>query len=278
MLASGNIQKMRTRLPDVETEDVQYELPIGDDYLPMNELIGKSITLSYKKEIHCIECGRKTNKSFAQGYCYPCFSSLAKCDMCIMRPETCHYAAGTCRQPEWGDANCMIPHYVYLANSSGLKVGITRETQIPTRWIDQGASQALPILKVNNRLHSGLVEHIMKGFVSDRTDWRKMLKNEVKLTDLVANRDELLGQAAELLSGLADEVEVQELKPLLDAKIVKINYPVIEYPEKVKSLNLEKTPELTGTLMGIKGQYLIFDIGVINMRKYAGYFLDISHA
>ncbi|MBL4762195.1 MAG: DUF2797 domain-containing protein [Gammaproteobacteria bacterium] len=267
---------MKAQLPDIEGEAVQYELPIGDELLPMNALLGQSITLQYKNEIHCIECGRKTKKSFAQGYCYPCFSSLAKCDLCIMRPETCHYAAGTCRQPEWGESNCMIPHYVYLANSSGLKVGITRETQIPTRWIDQGASQALPILKVNNRLHSGLVEHIMKGFVSDRTDWRKMLKNEVKLTDLAANRDELLEQAAELLDGLPDEVVPLELEPLLDEQIVKINYPVIEYPTKVKSLNLEKTPEFTATLMGIKGQYLIFDIGVINMRKYAGYFLQIS--
>ncbi len=185
----GNILKMQTTLNDQKgdkkkNDTVQYVLPIGENLLAMNEHIGETIKLSYKNEIHCISCGRKTNKSFAQGHCYPCFRRLASCDMCIMKPETCHFAEGTCREPEWGEANCFIPHYVYLANSSGIKVGITRGTQIPTRWMDQGAAQALPVFQVATRLQSGLLEVALKEFVSDRTDWRKMLKSDAEPQDL----------------------------------------------------------------------------------------------
>ena len=125
----GNIQKMRTQL----NQTVQYHLPVGDELVDMNTLIGSQIKLTYTSEINCIACGRKTKKSFNQGYCYPCFSSLAQCDMCIVKPETCHYFAGTCREPQWGETHCMQDHYVYLANSSGIKVGITRGSQIPMR-------------------------------------------------------------------------------------------------------------------------------------------------
>ena len=154
----GNILKMQSSLES----PVQYQLPIGDELLPMNENIGKTIKLQYHSEINCIACGRKTKKSFGQGHCYPCFRSLASCDMCVMKPETCHYAEGTCREPEWGDTHCFIPHFVYLANSSGIKVGITRGTQVPTRWIDQGAVQAMPVMRVKTRQQSGFAEVILK--------------------------------------------------------------------------------------------------------------------
>ncbi len=136
---------------------IQYQLPIDDKLVSMNEHIGDSVSLHYSGEIHCIECGRRTNKSYNRGYCYPCFISLAACDLCIMKPETCHYHLGTCREPQWGETHCMQDHYVYFANSSGIKVGITRGTQIPTRWIDQGASQALAVFRVSNRLLSGKI-------------------------------------------------------------------------------------------------------------------------
>ena len=171
MKHTGNIEKMTGVLN--ADGSVAYSLPIGDALLEMNPLIGQGIRLTHSHTINCIACGRETKKSFAQGYCYPCFRSLAACDMCVMKPETCHYAEGTCREPEWGDTHCFIPHYVYLANSSGIKVGITRETQVPTRWIDQGATQALPIFEVSNRLQSGLIEVALKKYVSDRTDWRR---------------------------------------------------------------------------------------------------------
>ncbi|MEQ8514948.1 MAG: DUF2797 domain-containing protein, partial [Chromatocurvus sp.] len=142
-LATGHVRKMRTILADT----VQYRLPLGDSETPLNDWIGRTLRLSFLGDIHCIYCDRKTRKSFSQGYCYPCFKRLARCDSCIVKPETCHFFAGTCREPEWGEANCMIDHVVYLANTSGIKVGITRGSQVPTRWMDQGATQALPVFR-----------------------------------------------------------------------------------------------------------------------------------
>lgn len=272
----GNIKKMQATLGDSESgQPVQYQLPIGGELLPMNEHIGQAITLSYKNEIHCVACGRKTNKSFAQGHCFPCFRSLASCDMCIMKPETCHFSEGTCREPVWGETNCFIPHYVYLANSSGVKVGITRGTQIPTRWIDQGAGQALPIFRVANRLQSGLLEVALKQHVSDRTDWRKMLKFDAEPLDLKEIRDELLAKCETEIDDIRNEQGDAALEAI-DEDVVEIKFPVSEYPEKIKSLNFDKQPEVEGTLMGIKGQYLILDTGVLNIRKFTGYNIEVD--
>jgi len=276
----GNILKMQTTLNDQKgdkkkNDTVQYNLPIGDSLLAMNEHIGETINLSYKDEIHCVACGRKTNKSFAQGHCYPCFRSLASCDMCIMKPETCHFAEGTCRQPEWGETNCFIPHYVYLANSSGIKVGITRGTQIPTRWMDQGATQALPVFKVATRLQSGLLEVALKQHVSDRTDWRKMLKGDAEPQDLKAIREELLDHCEAEIETISSEQGANDIR-LINEQVVEIKYPVSKYPEKIKSLNFDKQAEIEGRLMGIKGQYLILDTGVLNIRKFSGYNIEVD--
>jgi len=256
-------------------QPVQYQLPMGDELLPMNEHIGQTIKLQHQGEIHCIACGKQTKKSFAQGHCYPCFRRLASCDMCIMKPETCHYAEGSCREPVWGESNCFIPHYVYLANSSGIKVGITRGTQIPTRWIDQGAGQALPIFQVANRLQSGLLEVAIKKHVSDRTDWRKMLKSDAEPLDLKMLRDELLQKCATEIAEIKT-VQGEEAIVAVDEDVVEIKFPVSEYPEKIKSLNFDKQPEIEGLLMGIKGQYLILDNGVLNIRKFTGYNIQLD--
>ena len=267
---------MKTTLGDAEDPRLaQYSLPIGDELLPMNAYIGRSVKLSYQGVIHCVACGRETKKSFAQGHCFPCFRRLASCDMCVMKPETCHYAAGTCREPSWGESNCFIPHYVYLANSSGVKVGITRGTQIPTRWIDQGATQALPVFQVSNRLQSGLLEVAIKQHVSDRTDWRKMLKADAEPLDLKAIRDELLDNCASEITAIKSEQGIDEVQAL-DEDIVAIKFPVVEYPEKIKSLNFDKQADIEGTLMGIKGQYLILDTGVLNIRKFSGYNIQLD--
>ena len=268
----GNISKMKVELAD----PVQYRLPIDDGLLDLNPHIGGTIKLDYQGEINCIACGRKTSKSYAQGYCYPCFISLAECDMCIVKPETCHFDAGTCRDAEWAQQHCMQSHFVYLANSSGIKVGITRGSQIPTRWIDQGASQALPIFRVANRYQSGLLEVAIKQHVSDRTDWRKMLKGEAEPRDLETLRDQLAETCSAQISDLQTQFGDEQIVFLPDEAVVAIRYPVKQYPEKVKSLNLDKTPNVEGTLMGIKGQYLILDTGVINIRKYSGYKLDVD--
>ncbi|MDY6978850.1 MAG: DUF2797 domain-containing protein [Pseudomonadota bacterium] len=272
MQISGNIRKMVTRLD----ETVDYQLPVGDELIPFNSLIGQSLTLEFLGEIHCIECGRKTSKSFNQGYCYPCFRSLAQCDSCIVKPEQCHYFEGTCREPEWADQHCMQDHYVYLANSSGIKVGITRGSQIPIRWMDQGASQALPILRVKNRLVSGLAEMIFKQHVADKTAWQRMLKGEPEAVDLPARRDALFGECEEALQKLAEQQGDNSLALLHDEPPVEIRYPVQAYPAKVASLNFDKTPLIEGVLQGIKGQYLILSSGVLNMRKFSGYNLKLT--
>lgn len=272
MSHTGNIRKMLT----THSATVLYHLPIGNDQVPMNELIGKNIKLQFNGEIHCIECGRKTNKSFSQGFCYPCFQSLAQCDTCIVKPELCHYSEGTCREPQWGEQHCLQDHFVYLANSSGIKVGITRGTQIPTRWMDQGATQALPVFKVKNRLLSGLVEVVLKQHVADRTHWQKMLKGEPDPVDLLAQRNELLSTCKKDLDAIIEKQGNDAITRLEKESPLTIHYPVTQYPEKVKSLNFDKTQGISGQLMGIKGQYLILDTGVLNIRKFAGYYIDLS--
>lgn len=270
-MLSGNIEKMETQLQN----PVNYSLPIGDESLPMNQFLDRNLTLNHSGEIHCIACGNKTKKSFSQGYCYRCCQRLAQCDMCIVKPETCHYHLGTCREPEWGEQHCMIPHYVYLANSSGLKVGITRTSQVPTRWIDQGAVQAIPILKVQTRRQSGLMEMAIKQYVADKTNWRAMLKGETVNIDLPQQRETLLTQIRDDIHAVNEQFG-EEVVETLDEPAVTITYPVLTYPTKIKSFNLDKDPEASGTLQGIKGQYLIFDTGVINLRKYTGYHLTVQ--
>ena len=274
----GKIRKMHTDL----SSPVQYRLPLvqADNstalYVDMNNLIGKKLTVSYNEEIHCIACGAKSKKSYSQGYCYMCMKSLPECDMCIMKPETCHYEAGTCRDSDWGDEHCMQKHFVYLANSSGIKVGITRGTQVPTRWMDQGAVQALPIFQVKNRLLSGLIEVVVKKQVSDRTDWRKMLKGIREEVDLEAQRDAIFTACADEIQGIIDTYGEDAITALTDAELVDIEYPVTNYPEKVKSFNFDKTPVIEGRLQGIKGQYLLLDTGVINIRKFTGYEVEFE--
>ncbi len=271
-LASGPLRKLLSELHN----PVSYRMPVGEQELPLNTLLGKQLRLQFLGEINCMHCGRKTKKSFNQGYCYPCFSKLARCDICIISPEKCHYHQGTCREPEWSQQFCMATHTVYLANSSGIKVGITRNSQIPTRWIDQGAVQALPILRVKDRQMSGLVEVLFKEFVADKTNWRAMLKGQVEEIDLLARRDELLVKVADGLQSLQQQFGLQSLQIIDDAEQLSIDYPVVEYPTKVSSLNFDKNPLVEGTLMGIKGQYLILDIGVINIRKFGAYVVEFS--
>ena len=267
----GNLRKMKTEL----ASPVKYQLPLSDQLVDLNPLIGQSIKLVFTGNIACVYCDRAIKKTFNQGYCYPCFSSLAQCDMCIMKPETCHFEAGTCREPKWGEEFCFQSHYVYLANSSGIKVGITRGTQVPTRWIDQGAIQALPIMKVKSRFISGLVEVAIGQHVSDKTSWQRMLKNLVEPVDLKAKRDELLSECESEIAEVVQRFGDDAIELLPDASVVDIEFPVQTYPLKVKSFNFDKTPEVSGVLQGIKGQYLLFDTGVINIRKFAGYEVEL---
>ncbi len=273
LLATGTLSKMRAALADT----VQYRLPVGDQLLDLNPFIGQTLTLTHTGNIYCCACGKKTKKSYSQGHCFVCMQKLASCDMCIMKPETCHYDQGTCREPQWGEANCMVDHYVYLSNTSSLKVGITRHTQIPTRWIDQGATQGMPMFKVKTRQISGLLEVELAKLIADKTNWRTLLKGDGEPLQLQAQFEQLLPKIQqtirELKARFGDDAILQ-----LDAPTTAIAYPVIQHPVKISSHNFDKQPVVSGILQGIKGQYLIFDTGVINIRKFTSYEVAVSVA
>ena len=272
VIARGIVRKMRSRLG----QPVSYGARFGDNEIALNPLIDQRLKLVFSGGIYCIHCNRKTNKSFNQGYCYPCFQKLAQCDSCIIHPERCHLDQGTCREPAWGEKYCMQDHIVYLANSSGLKVGITRATQVPTRWIDQGATQALAIMRVRSRLQSGTLEMAFKQHVADKTNWRDMLKGRAAELDMVAERDRLLAVCEEDIKELMARFGFFAISILKGIDPVSIDYPVQAYPEKITSLNFDKEPVVSGTLRGIKGQYLIFDSGVINLRRFSGYEVELQ--
>lgn len=272
VLAQGLMRKLSSRL----SSPVDYRLPLGDTLVPMNTLLGGTVRLRFIGQIQCVHCGRATNKSFNQGYCYPCFQSLAQCDSCIIHPEKCHYDQGTCREPTWGEEFCMQDHIVYLANSSGVKVGITRATQIPTRWIDQGAVQALPIMRVRSRLQSGSLEVMFRQHVADKTNWRDMLREGDQVVDLPAEKARLLDLCKDDLQEMMQRFGFHAISVLSGVEPLDIVYPVQGYPEKISSFNFDKDPIVEGTLLGIKGQYLMFDTGVINLRRFGGYHIELS--
>ena len=274
LIGQGAVEKMAIALDS----PAQYQFRLGDQLVPVNPLLGKQIRLEFLAQINCQHCGRKTKKSFSQGYCYNCFRKLPQCDTCIMSPERCHFHAGTCRDSAWGEQFCMTDHVVYLANSSGLKVGITRASQVPTRWLDQGAAQAVPIMRVATRQQSGFVEDLLRGQVADKTNWRTLLKSDAPALDLLAERDRLFDQLAEGIHALQERFGLQAVQPVTNIQPVDITYPVIQYPVKIVSLDLEKLGTVEGTLLGIKGQYLILDTGVINIRKYTAYHVAVSAA
>ncbi|MEC7118301.1 MAG: DUF2797 domain-containing protein, partial [Pseudomonadota bacterium] len=196
MQYQGICQKMRAQLDEtVETEDgrlaagVAYSLVVDPFECKLAPLLGQPLQLEWSGAIRCLSCGTATKKSYSQGHCYKCMISKASCDLCMMKPETCHFHLGTCREPDWGLQVCFNPHIVYLANSSALKVGITRQVNMPTRWLDQGATQALPIVQTASRFLSGVVEKMFAQELADKTDWRAMLRGESAPIDLIQIRD-----------------------------------------------------------------------------------------
>lgn len=241
----------------------------------VNEYLGLPLSVNFTGNITCIACKQKIKKTYQQGYCFPCARKLASCDLCILKPETCHFHLGTCREPEWGKINCFVPHIVYLANSSGLKVGLTRESQVPTRWIDQGATQALPIIRVQSRYQAGLIEVAIAKLIADKTDWRKMLSAVPEDIDLKSKRDEIFAQISSTIQQLAGKFQFGDIEILTAEKVRTFCYPIIEYPKKVVNLSLDKTPAISGILHGIKGQYLLLNTGVLNLRKFTGYDVTI---
>jgi hypothetical protein len=261
-MISGILKKMRTELNDT----VQYALHLNEQ-LYMNDFLGKEIRMEWDGRIICGSCGVQTKKSFGEGFCYNCFVKAPEAAECIIRPELCRAHLGEGRDVEWELQHHNVPHIVYLAASDIVKVGVTRSTQIPTRWIDQGAVQAIPVVEVPNRYLAGITEVALKNHFADKTNWQKMLKNEYVEMDLIAERNKVFDWLP---------TEVKDFFPK-EEKIIQLDFPVLQYPKKVNSLNLDKTPNFSGTLTGIKGQYLLFEDGtVFNVRTYEGYVVKMS--
>jgi len=262
MILTGTIRKMQTELK----ETVQYYLVFPDNFLHMNQLLDKNISLKHVGN-ECLNCGLD-KKIWRQGFCYDCFSQIPQAGEWIMKPELSRaHLDEEDRDLEYEKKVQLKPHIVYLANSSNIKVGVTRKTQIPTRWIDQGAHEAVAILEAPNRYLAGITEMALKDHVADKTNWRKMLTNSVKDLDLLSIRESLLQYIPE---------EAQEFI-LENEKEWQIKFPVLQYPAKVTSVNLAKTTQHAGKLKGIKGQYLIFEDGtVMNLRSHEGLVLEIK--
>ena len=248
-------------------EAVNYYLEVENDFLNLNQLLGRTVEIRFEG-YQCMNCG-KEKKIFRQGFCYECFYESAQVGDWIMKPElsTAHLGIQD-RDLVYEEKVQLQPHIVYLALSSEVKVGVTRKTQVPTRWIDQGATQAISIVEVPNRYLAGITEVALKNHYADKTNWRKMLQNDVEQVDLIAERLKV----ENLIPS-----EVQEYFYLQKNDLYEMHYPVLEYPKKINSLSLEKTPSFQGKLSGIKGQYLIFEDGtVFNVRSSEGYVVQIN--
>lgn len=263
---------MNTELAEIVQYRLQppaYQREAGTAYsFEMNTLLGKSIQLRFAGQINCTRCGRKTSKAFGEGYCYPCFTSAPENAPCIVRPELCEAHLGKGRDVAWEETHHNQPHVVYLALSSEVKVGVTRITNIPTRWIDQGASQVIVLAEVPYRQLAGEIEVSLKSHFTDKTAWQKMLKNEVATGIQLLSEKDRAGRL--LYEPLQEYISDND-------EIITISYPALSYPTKVSSLSFDKTPEISGKLIAIKGQYLIFEGGnALNIRRHEGYFIEIS--
>ncbi len=262
MQYEGVLTKMETEYGN----PIQYYLVFETSFLNVNQLLDKNIAINFVG-FQCLNC-RKKKKIFRQGFCYDCFYSSAAVGDWIMKPElsTAHLGIAD-RDLAYEEKVQLQPHIVYLALSSEIKVGVTRKTQVPTRWIDQGANEAIAIVEVPNRYLAGITEVALKNHYADKTNWRKMLTNDIEAVDLVAERLKL----QDLIP-----VEVQEYFYSDKNDLYQMEYPVLQYPSKVKSLSLDKTPHFEGKLIGIKGQYLLFEDGtVFNIRGSEGYVVRI---
>lgn len=262
MTFEGVLTKMESEF----SHPIQYYLVFETDFLNMNQLLDKTITIQFIK-YQCLNCGLDKT-IYRQGFCKSCFFDIPQTADWVIRPElsTAHLNQED-RNLEYEKKVQLQPHIVYLANSSNVKVGVTRKSQLPTRWIDQGAHEAIEIVEVPNRYLAGITEMALKYYVSDKTNWRSMLKNDIKDEDLVEWRERLKqyipDQAKDYFIANNQETHME--------------FPVLKYPGNPKSLNLEKERIYTGKLIGIKGQYLIFeDETVFNIRGNEGLVVGIS--
>ncbi len=265
MEIKGNIRKMRSE----DGAPVQYYFRTHLNEVPLNQYIGQTIKIAFTGKINCTLCGKLMKKSYGNGICYNCNETAPQADPSVFRPELSMAQYGIWRNEEFAKTHDLIEHYVYLALSSGLKVGVTRHHQIPTRWIDQGASFAIRLAKTPNRHIAGVIENSLKQQFADKTNWRNMLRNELDTVELLKEKE----KAAHFLN--------EELRQYIDPDntIHELNYPVNQYPQKITSLSLDKEAIIEGKLTGIKGQYLYIDVDrVINIRRHEGYDVELTLA
>jgi len=264
MKTTGTLLKMKT----VQDVPVRYILPIGNETIDLNTCIGKHVRIQYLGEIYCIACGVLTYKSFGQGYCYKCFTTLPENEECVLSPEKCRAHEGIARDMAYAEDHCLKPQYVYLAVSSDMKVGVTRESQIPTRWIDQGATYAIKLAKTPNRYLAGVIEVELKKHLPDKTNWRKMLKNEVN------ENVDLLREKERIASLLPEDLRQYIVS---ENEVTTLYYPALGFPQKPDSLDFLKNNVVEGILIAIKGQYLIFNSGMaVNIRKHNGFKVEFT--
>lgn len=262
MKVVGQLEKMTHEAK----EPIEYFLSLDESPIPINPEIGKTMTVKFTGVITCVECGKKIKKTYSDGYCYPCTRDLPENAMCSVRPETCEHEHGNETDQEFYRTSCKIDHFVYLSLTSGVKVGVTRYKNIPSRWIDQGAVKGLVIARVPERKLAGLIEVSLAKHMADKTNWRKMLKGDIDEIDLPSRRDEAIKL-------IPDDLKKYALE---DESVHSFQYPIQAVPEKIVSHNLDKEAEFTDDLTGIKGQYLIFKKRVINLRKYSGYRIEFN--
>lgn len=247
----------------------QYSLKNSEgESILFSDLIGKVINITFLNQIFCSSCGAKTKKSFGGGFCYSCFTNAPEASPCIIFPEKCKAHLNEGRDIQWELDHHLQPHVVYLASTSKIKVGVTRETQMPTRWLDQGADAAVVLAKVPNRHIAGIIEVYLKKHFSDKTSWQQMLQSDV------FDEKELLAAWEKAISVLPSELVTY----CVDLpKIQKFKYPFKPKLAKLKQINLDKTESYSGKLDAIKGQYLLFEDGVVfNVRKHTGYLVEIQ--
>ena len=260
------LDKLPARL---QGSQVQYFVPSDGEYFLLNDLISRQFSIKFTGRLQCMDCKKFVNKFYGQGggLCYLCTIASPMNSECILRPELCEAHLGGGKVPEWEQSHHNQPHIVYLANSGGLKVGVTRADQIPTRWIDQGADEAIVMAYTPYRQLAGDIEVYLKDYLSDKTNWRTMLKNEIdRSVDLFAEKQKF----AEMIDrGYGDFISE-------DDTIYHLEFPTTILNNSVNSLKLDKQPEISGVLTGVKGQYLIFDEKyVLNMRSHGGYEVEI---
>ncbi|MCB9202480.1 MAG: DUF2797 domain-containing protein [Flavobacteriales bacterium] len=260
MTLTGTIKKMITQ----NGNPIQYYGDFNGEFVNINQLITKNLEIEHTG-FECFNC-HKNKKILAMGYCFDCFSKVPQTGEYILRPElsTAHLEKED-RDLEYEKKVQLQPHVVYLANTGNLKVGVTRETQIPTRWIDQGASETILFAKTENRYLAGIIEVELKKYISDKTQWKKMLSNDIKTIDLLKEKDELREK-------LSNELQ----KYIANSSNSYIfNYPLYENPKKIKSFSFKNHTTLNDKLIGIKGQYLIFENQVLNWRTHEGYTIEL---